>query len=321
MGAVALANPPGHDRIERSFAVDAGQRLVVDVYRGAVLVEESDRAEVSVTVDVEVQAETPADAAKTRGQLELTLESTADGVRVAARHRQSRVRFVWDEDGTLDLVYRIVVPRRFDADVRVRDGCITVGNLVGRVRAEVETGSIFVRRIDGAVEARADFGDVVVSRCTGDLTVQTTKGTIRAGTIGGRARLRTGSGEVELVMAHGPVDVQSTLGDAVVGFPREVRGAAQVRADGGNVRVKIDPAARCTVLATARWGRVTSALGLRAQEGAAGSGRLRGELNGGGPLLTLRADGGSVVLEPGETWFELAPEAATARDEKAARGL
>lgn len=299
---------PWPERTERTFPAAPGATLRLDSYRGAVTIEEApdgQATEIRVRLEVEADAETAEAAAKVRDGLEVTMTETGDGVRLAATHRHARVRFRWEEGGELELTWRITVPRRTNVDVRVTNGSITVGNLAGQVRVETETGNIFVRRIEGAVEARVrQNGETIVSRATGNVTVHALAGTIRTGTIGGRAELHTGSGDVEILQAYGPVVVRSTVGEAAVGFPRTIGGPADILADGGNVRVTIDPAAACAIDATARWGRVRSALELEQRRGAEGSGRVTGIRNGGGPGIVLRADGGNVRIEAGETYFE-----------------
>ena len=319
--AAAAGAAPWPERIERTFAAAPGATLRLDSYRGAVTIEEApdgEATEIRVRLDIEAEAESETAAAELRRGLDVTMSETADGVRLTATHRHARVRFRWEEGGELDLTWRIVVPRRTNVDVRVRNGSIVVGNLNGQVRVETETGNIFVRRIEGAVTARVrQSGETIVSRATGDVTVHALGGTIRTGTIGGRAELHTGSGDVEILQAYGPVDVRATVGEAAVGFPRTIGGPAQVTADGGNVRVRIDPAAACTIAATARWGRVRSGLALEGARGADGSGRLAGARNGGGPGIVLRSDGGNVRIEAGETYFE--PEAPVPESAPAGR--
>ena len=304
--ASALAATPAHERIERTLPFPAGGTLTFESYRGALVVEESERDEVRLSVDVEADAETPVAAERARANLSLDVAVTANGVKIAVKNRDSRVRFVWEEGGELDLVFRIAMPRRGQADLKVTDGSITVNHLAGRVRAAVEAGNIFLKRIEGAAEARATFGDVVISRCTGDVSVRVLRGLIRTGSIGGRADLRNDSGVVELMTAHGAVDVRAIAGDATVGFAHGVRQPSSILADGGNVRVSIDPAASCNVAASASWGKVrVTTLPLRITAGSSGAKRLEGMLNAGGPRIQVRADGGSVLLERGETNFEL----------------
>jgi len=205
----------------------------------------------------------------------------------------------------VEIFLRVIVPRQANADVRVTDGSITVGNLDGRVRAEVGTGKIFVRRVTGPVEARAMSGDVVISRVLGDVQASVGMGLIRTGTIGGRADLRNRSGDVELMLAYGPVQAHATAGNVFVGFPDEVRDPAVLTSDGGSVRATVDGTANCEIVASARWGRVTSTLPAETREGRSGGRELRLKLNAGGPRLELRADGGNVRIEPGETLFEI----------------
>lgn len=299
---------PLHERIEKTFPFPAGGTFALETYRGAVTVEESDGTEARVTVDIEVEADSEEAARRARAKLTMDFAAAEQGVTVTVRNRDSRMRFVWDETGEIDLIFRVKLPRRSHADLKVTNGSITVGNLIGDVRAAVENGNMFLKRIDGSIDARANFGEVVISRCTGDVSVRVMRGLIRTGTIGGRADLKNGSGDVEIMTAYGEVQARATAGSVSAGFPRRVRGGATLLADGGNVQVKIDPEADCAVEAAARWGRVrVTTLPLQITAGASGENRLEGRLNAGGPRIQIRADGGSVTLERGATVFELEP--------------
>lgn len=68
--------------------------------------------------------------------------------------------------------------------------------------------------------------------------------------------------------------------------------------------VKIARAANCDLGASATWGSVKSAFSLAGDAAESTPRRIKGRLNGGGPLLSLRANGGSVKIEPGEMLYE-----------------
>jgi hypothetical protein len=295
------------DRIERVFPVSGPVALQVDSYRGSIFVEESEVAEVRVVIDIAIAAKTPEIARRIRSDLQIAIEARRNDVSVVGRNpRESRARFVWDEENETDLIYRVTVPRRCDVTVKVINGSITIGSLQGRMSAAVENGNISLRRIDGSVEARVGTGDIVLSRCTGDVLARVQQGLLRTGTLGGRADLRNASGDVEIMTAHGAVEAKATAGDVIVGFPGRLGGPAKLEASAGNIRVQIDPAARASIDARARWGRVVGKLPLTPAAGAYGKRALEADLNGGGPRLEFRADAGNVVLAPGETYFDLA---------------
>jgi hypothetical protein len=309
-GEGARAQAPLNDQLERSLPFAPGATLTIDSYRGAVVIEEADTTEARIVLDLEINGSDAKDIEHERKNLSFEAVPDNGGVAVRIRHARSRVRFSWERGGEVDIYLRVILPRKANVDARVTDGSVTVGNFDGRVRAVVDSGKVFVRRVTGPVEAQVRQGDVIVSRVLGDLKVRVGTGLVRTGTIGGTADLKNGNGDVELMLAYGPVEAHATVGNVFVGFPDEVRHPATVSADGGNIRATIDVTANCEVVASARWGRVTSALKTEPVEGKSGGRQLRVKLNAGGPRLELRADGGNVRLEPGETLFEIDPTVA-----------
>jgi hypothetical protein len=302
---LAIATRAAEREVTRTFAVEPGCTLQVDLYRGRIEVEESDAADVKVTIHAEIGANT--DAAAERAGQALQFDLTAQDNTVAVRVRnpsETGWHFEWGDPGLVDIFCRISVPRRCNVALRTNQGPITVGNLVGRVFARTGAGTIFVHRIDGPVDAATETGDVIVSRCLGEATLRTLRGTIRAGTLGGRASLKNKTGDIEVLTARAGVTAEAEVGDVTIGFPRDFAGGSDLRTSGGNVIVTIDPEANAVINASATWGHVENKLPLSVESGGNGKSKLSGRLNRGGPQLTLHANGGNVSLMPGETLFE-----------------
>ncbi len=290
--------------IRHAFPVQPGCRLKIDSYRGRIEVTESDEPEVKILIHLEIGGETEADARRVLDGLQLDVQARDNAVSIVARNpRETRVRWFWQEDEQIELMYYISVPRQCSVDVKTGTGSITVGRLAGQMAARIEKGNIFFRSVEGSLDASAEFGDIVVSRCLGPLTARVLKGKIRAGTLGGSADLKISSGDVEVMMARGAITARAVAGDLTVGFPRTIRGEARLATSGGSIFASIDPLANCRIEASAVWGRVECRV-----PGVAGSlssgNKLAAQLNTGGPLLTMRASGGGVTIESGETLFE-----------------
>ena len=276
---------------------------MLDSHRGTVVIEEGDVAEVRVHVQVEADADTEEQAARMRGELQLEMKSERNVVAILARPRE-RVQLDFGQRRPLDLDFRITVPRACHVQLRVRAGAITVGNLAGAMSAEIETGNVFFKRIDGSISTSVGLGDLIVSRCTGDVTARVTKGLIRIGTIGGRGELKNSSGPVEVLTAKGAIVAHALLGDVTVGFASRMAADSRLTASAGNIVATLEPQAACRVDASAFLGRVQTSLPFAVESGASGKSRLTGRLNGGGPLLTLHANGGNVQIVAGDVPFD-----------------
>lgn len=293
-----------HD-VREVFAVEPGCTLRIDTYRGEIEVTESDEPTVVVAVHMEVGGETDAAAQRVLDGLQLQLEEVDNVVTVRARNpRETRARWVWREDEQVGLFYRITVPRACNVEVKNARGDVTIGRVEGRVAVEVKTGTVFLRGVNGDADADVGEGDLVISRCTGDVKARVGSGKIRTGLIGGAADLKAASGSVEVMAVRGGIRAQATAGDVTVTFPRDMRAGAALKSSGGDVFVRIDPAADCVVQATSKWGEVRCALPLAVAPNGRGKRKLHGTLNVGGPAIVLHADGGDVRIEPGETLLE-----------------
>ena len=289
---------------ERSFQHDfdpvSSQSLTLSTYRGSVTVEAADRPGVRVEALVEAQGKDDKELDRRLDEVEITFSQDGPSLVVkGALRNHSKVRFDWGDDDRVDIAYRVIVPRRTSVTLETNDGSITVGDGVGSVAATARVGTLYLKHIDGSVQAQTQTGDIIVSRCSGTAVLTALSGNIRVGSVGGRATLKTSSGEIELQDARGGVDALAEAGDIAVGFPAALAEASKVHADGGSVSARLDPAARCTIVAKSTWGHVSSTLPLVITAGGIGRSSLSGTLNGGGPEITLIANGGHVKLQPG----------------------
>lgn len=304
LAGFALAARGAERDVVRVFPVQPGAALKVDLYRGAVTVEESDAAEIRVEAHIEINTDSETKAERLVAALNFEVVADGNTVTVRAADPSGRgVRLALSDDPPVDLICRIVLPRQCDVDLRSHAGAITVGNLTGRIVVRTAKGNIFLRRIDGSVDARTDSGDVIVSRCSGAVVARTDGGVIRLGTVGGRAELHNTNGDIEVLAAAGGLDAIADAGDVTVGFPKGFSGDAKIKTAYGNITAKIDPAADCNVSASSFWSHVQTTLPLTVESGGDGKGKLTGRLNHGGPRITLSADGGQVKIVPGETFF------------------
>lgn len=292
-------------RVEKQeFILPTDGKVVVDSYRGAIDVVPGDSQTVQVVVKVVAPQDDEAEARQALDYLDLKIEQVAGVVTITARNPHvAGVRFVWEDERGLDIRIEVRVPPQCNLDLQTKNGGITVGNLQGEMRAATEVGTIFFRNIDGSIDAKVSgTGDVVVSRCSGSVDLKTVAGNVRIGTVGGLARLETVNGNIELQTAEGAVQAITADGDIDAGFAR-VFGESKIRTKFGNITATINPSESFTIQAKASWGKVVSKLSANADSGGNGRNRFSGEYNGGGPLIELDANGGTVRIKPGEPYL------------------
>lgn len=287
---------------ERTFSTSGPPRLKIAAYRGAITVESSEGNEVRVKVTATTPLEQDA-AARALGRLQLDWQQEGNVVTLkAANPRETRVRFLWQDDNQLDVSITVTVPRACSLDLASGDGGIRVGDVTGSVDVKTGAGTVFCRHIDGGLTVQDGHGDVIVSACTGDVDLSAAQGIIRTGPIGGKATMTTVNGDIEILSVSGGLVARADAGDVTVGIPRNFSGKASLRADGGDVNLKIDPSANVDLTASSVWGRVRMVstgrpdLPLVTESGGLGRHSLVARVNAGGIAIEARASGGHVNL-------------------------
>ncbi|HWA08074.1 MAG TPA: DUF4097 family beta strand repeat-containing protein [Opitutaceae bacterium] len=294
----------GRDRVEeRTFSPTGPASLRIATYRGIITVDSSDEDVVRVKVTATSTAERDGVAARSLERLQVDWHQEGDTLTLAASNpAETRVRFFWQDNTPLDLNITVSVPRACALDLRSEDGGIRVGDVTGDVVVHTGSGTVFCRHIDGHLKASNDRGDIIVSSCTGDVDLDARQGVVRTGPIRGRAKVSTTNGDIELLSVGSDLDARADAGDVTVGIPRLFAGGALLRADGGNVNLKIDPAANIDLSASSVWGQVRMpsvgrfGLPLTTESGGLGHHALVGRINAGGIPIQARASGGHVNL-------------------------
>lgn len=127
--------------------------------------------------------------------------------------------------------FEIEVPAPCAADIRTRDGAITVSGLkdeallktsnaevavdgvVGEVRARTSNGAVTAKNVTGDLVAGTSNGAIEVENVTGSFTAETSNGWIRAKAIRGTCKLRTSIGTIVAEDVHGGLEATGSIGD------------------------------------------------------------------------------------------------------------
>ncbi len=219
----------------KSFTVQTGGLLEVDVEPGAVHIEAWSKDE--VVVEAEGIDERHPD----------WLTMTQSGNTVSVKYRDTHYK-------TGHLVFTIKVPSNFNTDIQTSGGSVKQSNvLTGDFKAETKGGSIKIEHIIGKVDVETGGGSIKAEKVEGDATMKTDGGSIDAGAIQGILHAKTGGGSISLQETGGKVDA-STGGGSIKaehasawidlstgGGSVHVRGAkygAKVKTGGGSVEME-----------------------------------------------------------------------------------
>jgi DUF4097 and DUF4098 domain-containing protein YvlB len=195
----------------------------------------------------------------------------------------------------VSISYEIVVPAGTEVVSHTGSGAQTISEVAGPVEAKTGSGKITLTDIGGPVKAR------------------TGSGAIQADEIAGAFEAHTGSGSISLTQVA-PGDVVVTLGSGssklhgVVGALRVKGGSGRIDIDGqqqgdwnidtgsGSVRIKLPEAAAFELDAHSGSGGITVDHPLTVQ-GKISKRHMRGEVRGGGDLLTVETGSGGIRIE------------------------
>jgi Putative adhesin len=204
------------DYQSKSFAVQKGGLLTVDVEPGAVRIESWSKDEVFVE----------AEGIDERHPDRLVMNQSGNNVTVEYKDKRSH---------TDHLKFSIKVPSKFNVDVQTTGGSIKQKDvLTGDFKAESGGGSIEIDHIIGKVDVETGGGSIKIEKVEGDVKMQTGGGSIETGLITGIVNAKTGGGSITLREAGGKVNASTGGGSVKVENAKEW---IDISTGGGSVRV------------------------------------------------------------------------------------
>ena len=265
-------------KISKSFAVQPGGKLIVDVDRGNIQIITADQDKVEILVEREVSGGNESQAAKLLQNHQVTLSQEGNEVRVHAKTVKSLRNSTFWSHPNLNVHYRITVPRKFDLSLATAGGNVQAADLQGKIDARTSGGNMTFTKIQGPVDARTSGGDLKAIGCTDKL------------------QMNTSGGNIEVKDFAGPSVEATTSGGNVSGdFAGQPAADCSFRTSGGDITVKF----RVPAPSISMPGRAAARSIQPFQSPCKGSIKgpaLRGTINGGGPVLLLKTSGGDVRL-------------------------
>jgi hypothetical protein len=181
-------------------------------------------------------------------------------------------------------------------------GDIIIGSAAHDATVKTGGGSIEVKRCGGALVASTGGGRLDLGEVAGGATLHTAGGSIRLNAASGPVHAQTGGGTVELLGLTQGANVSTGGGEVIAEFLGGQFSESSLQTPSGDIVVYLVPTLRATVRAA-----VDVAAGHHihsdfpeiriSREGmSAGPGTMyaEGSLNGGGPLLRVRAAAGDI---------------------------
>jgi Toastrack DUF4097 len=160
------------------------------------------------------------------------------------------------------------------------------------VRTRAESGDIHVEGVRGSFDCQADAGQVEILACQGRARVKVDAGGIHVRNLNGSVQAEADSGEIEALEIAGAIDVRTDSGS--IRLSQTVPAPVRAEADSGSIRLRLAPDAGYNVRAK------TDSGDIRMPQVAAlevSSNRVMGQIRGGGPMIELAVDSGSIEIE------------------------
>jgi len=224
-----------YDYQSKSFTVQKGGLLTVDVKPGAVRIESWSKDEVFIE----------ADGIDERHPDRLSMNQSGNNVMVKYSDRRSH---------NSDIRFNIKVPLNFNADIQTsggsikqknlltgnfraetKGGSIEIDHIIGKVEIETGGGSIDAEKVEGNAEMKTGGGSIKIGLVTGVLEVRTGGGSITLRETGGKVKASTGGGSIKAENASAWIDLSTGGGSVTV---RRAKYGAKVRTGGGSVQME-----------------------------------------------------------------------------------
>ena len=278
--AVGLAHAGSglRDEIVDSFAVKPGGTLNFDSDLASVEITTSETDTLRAEFVREFKVSDAQEADALRQKLDVQMTKTDDNnVKVTVRWAGDR------NDRELRKVhvsFRIAMPRKF-------------GDLDGTVKADMRGGSIQFHNVAGPVTARTDGGSISVHDVGGDLDATSNGGSVAAGRVNGKVMARANGGSVAIDEATDAIDARAAGGSVAAYISKQPRSDSKLIAEAGNVELRLPESIAINIDASCSAGRLSSDFSLYGHQD---DDRLKGTINGGGPLVMVRASAGNVYI-------------------------
>ena len=320
--------------IVETFPVAAGGKLTIDADCGEINVQSTEDDTVSVRIQRAAQIKANRRAAEILKNLDVQIAHEASDVKIEAKFTGDAKR--WQKrKNDLDVQLDIRVPRHYNLDLQTACDDISVVNVTGDVNVETFNAGLRLQEITGRIDAVTSVGNIDLKGFNGDVVLQTKSGNITLAAGFGDVKAKTSGGNVQAVHVRGAVNGQTSGGNVTLreckggadlktaGGSIEVENDGPVLAKtsggsircqlqkastrqnllldletmGGSVNVSLVPDIAAAVEATVLGGSVTTEFPVTVEaSGTVKPDRLQGTINGGGPLLKLRAVGGNIIL-------------------------
>ncbi len=235
-GAYFNINPfTAEETVSQSFSTDGTQRVVVEMFNGAIDVVAGTDNTVKVDVIKRGGGISQQDAEDDLKNVQVTMTSEGDTIRVIAKRTDQRV-----DIGNSGASAKLRVPENLKLDLRSSNGSITASGPVGEMKAQTSNGPIEARGSRGQLDLNTSNGPIVTNGGSGVINVETSNGPIEVTADNAVVNGRTSNGPFRFngSLAQGRSDMRTSNGSVIVTLPANAQ--FMVDADTSNAKISSD---------------------------------------------------------------------------------
>jgi DUF4097 and DUF4098 domain-containing protein YvlB len=313
--ATSHARADAEDKITKSFQVQSGDQLLVQVDRGSIEIVTADAS----SVDIEITRKAGGSSSKAEQTLKdhvVTTTQNDNTVEVHGKYTGAKTTGWFGRSPELQVSCRVTVPRQFDVTLKTAGGHIKVAELTGKLKANTSGGNLDFKKLEGPVSAQTSGGHITLAGCIGkvdlstsggnlnlsgiegDVTATTSGGHITLDKLSGKTVVKTSGGNINVTGIKGSIDADTSGGHITVSLPFQPTGNCTFDTSGGNITLNLAEQVAVDIDAHTSGGSVSTELPVVSViQGKQKNNELQGKINGGGPLIVAHTSGGHIRLE------------------------
>jgi DUF4097 and DUF4098 domain-containing protein YvlB len=285
LGAM-LGRPASAQDYDKSYTIAHRADIRITADESSVRVVTSDAKQVEFHVRSEGFAtaqlgnQVHVDSRQDGDRIELTVQITA-GITLGFNNRRVSTE--------------VHMPRDADLLIETHDGAIHAASINGTITLRTKDGGIKASQLTGQIELRSADGGITADNLKGDCKLHTSDGTIGATHVDGKLTASTNDGTVRAEGRFDFLDLRSDDGSLRARIARgsKMTSAWNIRTKDGSVSVAVPPDLAANLDVGTRDGNIGVDVPVTMQ-GNSDRRHLQAALNGGGPVLSVHTEDGSI---------------------------
>jgi DUF4097 and DUF4098 domain-containing protein YvlB len=285
---VVLVRPVGAEEYNKSYTVAhrADVRIHADESSVRIVTSDSKQVEFHVRYEgiaaVQLGNQLHIDSQQNGDRIELTV-TIGSGITLGFnnRHISTEVR----------------MPRDADLTIETSDGAIQASSVNGTISLHTKDGGLKVSQLSGRIDLHSADGSITADHLKGECRLQTSDGTIAALNIDGKLTAASSDGTVRAEGRFDFLDLQAADGSvrARIGQGSKMTSQWNIRTKDGSISIALPSDFPANLDVGTRDGTIGVDLPVTTQ-GKQDRKHFQGTLNGGGPVLSVHSQDGSVRL-------------------------